>query len=182
VSRPLGERVGRIGGMTFCFLYLAVRALLGALVRSRRVWVPETEIRAICGRVCGRGGLLSGDGVVAFRVRRDQTCRARCAAGRPRWGATRRADTRGSARRVGRGGGSHRLHSRRRSVSLRAAARRRREDAARVRGVACARCSAACRSRGRGGGDGVRGSAVGRGSAYPGASRECFERASGSKG
>jgi hypothetical protein len=27
---------GRIGGMAFSFLYLAVRAVLGALVRSRR--------------------------------------------------------------------------------------------------------------------------------------------------
>jgi hypothetical protein len=30
------ETVGRIGGIAFSFLYLAVRALLGALVRSRR--------------------------------------------------------------------------------------------------------------------------------------------------
>jgi transposase InsO family protein len=30
------ERVGRIGGMAFSFLYLAVRAVLGTLVRSRR--------------------------------------------------------------------------------------------------------------------------------------------------
>jgi hypothetical protein len=29
--------------MAFSFLYLAVRALLGALVRSRRVWVPKTQ-------------------------------------------------------------------------------------------------------------------------------------------
>ena len=28
--------VGRIGGMVFSFLYLALRAVLGALVRSRR--------------------------------------------------------------------------------------------------------------------------------------------------
>jgi putative transposase len=31
-----GREVGMIGGMTFSFLYLAVRALLGALIRSRR--------------------------------------------------------------------------------------------------------------------------------------------------
>src|SRR5436190_12625848 len=30
------ETVGRIGGMAFSFLYLAVRAVLGALVRSQR--------------------------------------------------------------------------------------------------------------------------------------------------
>src|SRR5205823_5561334 len=36
MSPPLGERVGRISGMAFSFLYLAVRALIGALVRSRR--------------------------------------------------------------------------------------------------------------------------------------------------
>jgi putative transposase len=36
VSLRQGERLGRIGGMAFSFLYLAVRALLGALVRSRR--------------------------------------------------------------------------------------------------------------------------------------------------
>jgi putative transposase len=36
VSLLVGARVGRIGGMAFSFLYLAVRALLGALVRSRR--------------------------------------------------------------------------------------------------------------------------------------------------
>jgi hypothetical protein len=33
---PFGWRVGRIGNMGFSFLYLAFRALLGALVRSRR--------------------------------------------------------------------------------------------------------------------------------------------------
>src|SRR6266545_3325950 len=32
----LGARAGRIGGTAFSFLYLVVRALLGALVRSRR--------------------------------------------------------------------------------------------------------------------------------------------------
>ena len=31
-----GERAGRIDGMAFSFLYLAVRAVLGALIRSRR--------------------------------------------------------------------------------------------------------------------------------------------------
>jgi putative transposase len=36
VSLLVGAKVGRIGGMAFSFLYLAVRALLGALVRSRR--------------------------------------------------------------------------------------------------------------------------------------------------
>jgi putative transposase len=36
VSPLLGARAGRIGGMVFSFLYLAVRALFGALVRSRR--------------------------------------------------------------------------------------------------------------------------------------------------
>src|SRR5262249_39275885 len=36
MSRRWGVRVGRIGGMAFSFLYLAVRAVLGALVRSRR--------------------------------------------------------------------------------------------------------------------------------------------------
>jgi hypothetical protein len=36
VSPLLGAREWRIGGMTFSFLYLAMRALFGALVRSRR--------------------------------------------------------------------------------------------------------------------------------------------------
>jgi putative transposase len=36
VSRWWSVGLGRIGGMAFSFLYLAVRALLGALVRSRR--------------------------------------------------------------------------------------------------------------------------------------------------
>ena len=36
VSPVLGARAGRIDGVTFSFLYLAVRALLGTLVRSRR--------------------------------------------------------------------------------------------------------------------------------------------------
>src|SRR5213080_1983092 len=36
VSLRQSEMVGRIGVMAFSFLYLAVRALLGALVRSRR--------------------------------------------------------------------------------------------------------------------------------------------------
>jgi hypothetical protein len=31
----LGARVGRIVGMVFSFLYLAARALLGAIVRTR---------------------------------------------------------------------------------------------------------------------------------------------------
>src|SRR6266496_2275078 len=35
MSSRLGARAGRIGGMVFTFLYLAFRALLGALVRSR---------------------------------------------------------------------------------------------------------------------------------------------------
>jgi hypothetical protein len=53
---------------------------------SSILWVPETEIRVISGRVCGAANSLSGEGVVAFRARRDQTRRPRCAAGRPRWG------------------------------------------------------------------------------------------------
>jgi putative transposase len=36
VSLLPGAKVGRIGGVAFSFLYLALRALLGALVRSRR--------------------------------------------------------------------------------------------------------------------------------------------------
>jgi hypothetical protein len=36
VSPLLRARAGRIGGMAFSFLYLAVRALFGAVVRSRR--------------------------------------------------------------------------------------------------------------------------------------------------
>ena len=36
VSPLRGVRAGRIGGMAFSFFYLAVRALLGALVRNRR--------------------------------------------------------------------------------------------------------------------------------------------------
>jgi len=36
---------GRIGGMAFAFLHLAVRALLGALVRSRRgLHVKDIEL------------------------------------------------------------------------------------------------------------------------------------------
>ena len=31
--------------MAFSFLYLAVRALLGALVRSRRAWGAQTQSR-----------------------------------------------------------------------------------------------------------------------------------------
>jgi hypothetical protein len=39
------SEVGRIGGMVFSFLYLAVRALLGALVSSRRVQdVKDVEL------------------------------------------------------------------------------------------------------------------------------------------
>jgi hypothetical protein len=34
VTRWWSERIGRIGGMAFSFFYLAVRAVLGALVRS----------------------------------------------------------------------------------------------------------------------------------------------------
>src|ERR671935_3164652 len=38
-------RTGRIGGMAFSFLYLALRALLGALVRSRRgLHVKDIEL------------------------------------------------------------------------------------------------------------------------------------------
>jgi len=45
VSLFLDARVGRIGGMVFSFLYLAVRALLGALVRSRRgLSVKDVEL------------------------------------------------------------------------------------------------------------------------------------------
>src|SRR5215207_7221463 len=40
-----GVRAGRIGGMVFSFLYLAVRALIGALVRSRRgLHVKDIEL------------------------------------------------------------------------------------------------------------------------------------------
>src|SRR5919197_4986531 len=45
LSHLLGVRTGRIGGMAFSFLYLAVRALLGALVRSRRgLHVKDIEL------------------------------------------------------------------------------------------------------------------------------------------
>jgi putative transposase len=45
VSLFLDARVGRIGGMVFSFLYLPVRALLGALVRSRRgLSVKDVEL------------------------------------------------------------------------------------------------------------------------------------------
>jgi hypothetical protein len=41
----LGARAGRIGSMAFLFLYLALRALLGALVRSRRgLHVKDVEL------------------------------------------------------------------------------------------------------------------------------------------
>src|SRR6266516_966592 len=41
----LGARAGRIGGMAFSFLYLVVRALIGALVRSRRgLHVKDVEL------------------------------------------------------------------------------------------------------------------------------------------
>jgi len=41
----LGARAGRIGGTAFSFLYLVVRALLGALVRSRRgLHVKDVEL------------------------------------------------------------------------------------------------------------------------------------------
>jgi transposase len=93
-----------------------------------------------------RGELPVGRGRRRFPSSTRPDAPSEMRSGQTALGATRRADTRGSARRVGRGGGSHRVRSRRRSVSLRAAARRRREDAARVRGVACARCSAACTS------------------------------------
>jgi hypothetical protein len=36
VSRRFSATAGRIGGTVFSFLYLSFRALLGALVRSRR--------------------------------------------------------------------------------------------------------------------------------------------------
>jgi hypothetical protein len=45
VSPLRGARAGRIGSMAFSFLYLAVRALLGALVRSRRgLHVKDVEL------------------------------------------------------------------------------------------------------------------------------------------
>src|SRR5215211_6914553 len=45
MSRLLGVRTGRIGGMAFSFLYLPVRALLGALLRSRRgLHVKDVEL------------------------------------------------------------------------------------------------------------------------------------------
>jgi hypothetical protein len=41
----LGARAGRIGSMAFLFLYLALRALLGALVHSRRgLHVKDVEL------------------------------------------------------------------------------------------------------------------------------------------
>src|SRR4051794_9108952 len=45
VSPLCGARAGSIGGMALSFLYLAVRALLGALVRSRRgLHVKDVEL------------------------------------------------------------------------------------------------------------------------------------------
>src|SRR5919197_5229541 len=45
LSHLLGVRTGRIGGMAFSFLYLALRAVLGALVRSRRgLHVKDIEL------------------------------------------------------------------------------------------------------------------------------------------
>ena len=45
MSALLGARAERIGGMALSFLYLAVRALLGALVRSRRgLHVKDIEL------------------------------------------------------------------------------------------------------------------------------------------
>src|SRR5438874_3715439 len=45
VSPLRGARAGSIGGMAFSFLYLAVRALLGALLRSRRgLHVKDIEL------------------------------------------------------------------------------------------------------------------------------------------
>jgi hypothetical protein len=45
VSPLVGARAGRIGGTAFSFLYLAIRALLGALVRSRRgLHVKDIEL------------------------------------------------------------------------------------------------------------------------------------------
>jgi len=45
VSPLRGARAGRIGGMAFSFLYLAMRALLGAFLRSRRgLHVKDVEL------------------------------------------------------------------------------------------------------------------------------------------
>ena len=45
MSLLLGASVGTIGGMVFSFLYLAVRARLGALVHSRRgLTVKDIEL------------------------------------------------------------------------------------------------------------------------------------------
>src|SRR5919197_5325640 len=45
LSPLVGVRTARIGGMAFSFLYLALRALLGALIRSRRgLHVKDIEL------------------------------------------------------------------------------------------------------------------------------------------
>src|SRR5919198_3521978 len=48
MSRLPARRAGRIGGMVFSFLYVAGRALLGALVRSRRgLDVKDVELMVL---------------------------------------------------------------------------------------------------------------------------------------
>jgi hypothetical protein len=48
VARLSVARAGRIGGMVFSFLYISVRALLGALVRSRRgLDVKDVELMVL---------------------------------------------------------------------------------------------------------------------------------------